>query len=45
MKDMIKLGKKLFSVCRSLTGNGNLKTLKIIKFKIPNLKIKKNRIR
>jgi len=43
MKDMIKLGKKLFPICRSLTGNGNLRTLKIIKSKIPNLKIKKIR--
>ena len=34
MKDMIKLGKKLFPICRSLTGNGNLRTLKIIKSKM-----------
>ena len=29
MKKLIKLGKKLFPICRSLTGNGNLKTLKM----------------
>ncbi len=40
---MIKLGKQLFPICRSLIGNGNLGTLKIIKSKIPNLKIKKIR--
>ena len=37
---LIKVGKKLFPINRSLTGEGNLKTLKIIKKEIPNLKIK-----
>ena len=41
MKKLVKLGKKLFPICRSLTGKGNLKTLKIIKSEIPNLKIRK----
>ena len=31
----------LFPINRSITGNGTLKTLKIIKKEIPNLKIKK----
>ena len=35
----IKLGKILFPICRSLTGNGNRQTLKILKKKINNLKI------
>ena len=35
----INLGKVLFPICRSLTGKGNRKTLRIIKKKIKNLKI------
>ena len=35
------MGKKLFPLCRSLTGKHTLKTLKIIKSEIPVLKIKK----
>jgi aminopeptidase-like protein len=38
--NLIKVGKELFPICRSLTGSGNLKTLKILKKEIPNLKIK-----
>ena len=41
MEDLIKLGKKLFPLNRSLTGNGNVKTLKLIKSELPGLKIKK----
>ena len=41
MRKLIKLGKKLFPINRSLTGKGSLKTLKIIRSEIPNLKIKK----
>jgi aminopeptidase-like protein len=41
MKNLIKIGKELFPICRSLTGSGNVKTLKILKREIPNLKIKK----
>ena len=40
MRYLIKLGKKLFPICRSITGQGTLKPLKIIKNEIPNLKIK-----
>ena len=40
MNDLLKLGKKLFPLNRSITGEGSLKTLKIIKKKIPKLKIK-----
>ena len=36
-----KLGKKLFPICRSLTGAGTRKTLNIIKNEFPNLKIHK----
>lgn len=44
MKKYYKLGKKeLFPICRSLTGNGVKKTLKIIKKTFPSLKIKKIR--
>lgn len=39
--DLIKLGKQLFPLNRSLTGEGSLKTLKILKKRIPKLKIKK----
>ena len=31
MKDLIKFGKKIFPICRSITGNGTLLTLKEIK--------------
>jgi aminopeptidase-like protein len=34
---MINLAKKLFPICRSLTGNGNRKTLKILKNEVPEL--------
>jgi aminopeptidase-like protein len=34
---MINLAKKLFPICRSLTGNGNRETLKILKKEIPEL--------
>ena len=37
---LIKIGKKLFPINRSLTGKGNYKTLKILKKEIPDLKIK-----
>jgi len=37
---LIKIGKKLFPINRSLTGKGNFKTLKILKKEIPDLKIK-----
>ena len=39
-KKYINLGKKLFPINRSLSGDGNLKTLKIIKSQIPYIKIK-----
>ena len=45
MFDLIKLGKKLFPINRSLTGAGTLKTLKIIQKKVPKLKIKKFKCR
>lgn len=38
---MLKLAKKLFPLNRSLTGAGNLKTLKILQLEIKNLRIKK----
>ena len=42
IKEIYKLGKNdLFPICRSLTGLGNLKTLRIIKKKFKILKIKK----
>ncbi len=37
------LGKKLFPICRSLTGEGTRKTLNIIKKEFPSLKIQKIR--
>ena len=37
---MYNLIKKLFPICRSLTGEGNRKTLKIIKKEVPDLTIK-----
>ena len=39
MKKYIKLGHKLFPICRSITGNGLRQTLSIIKKLLPNLKI------
>ena len=39
MQQYIKLGKRLFPICRSITGNGIRKTLKIIKSYLPKLKI------
>ena len=40
MKNYINIGKKLFPIHRSLTGKGNIKSLKILKKDIKNLKIK-----
>lgn len=40
MRYLIKLGKKLWPLNRSLTGQDNRRTLLILKEKIPNLKIK-----
>ena len=37
---MIELANQLYPIHRSITGKGVVKTLKIIKKKIPNLKIK-----
>lgn len=37
---MFQLAKKLFPICRSLTGDGNRKTLSIIKKIIPRMKIR-----
>jgi aminopeptidase-like protein len=37
---MISLAKKLFPICRSITGDGNRKTLKILKKEVPEIKIK-----
>ena len=34
INNYIKLGKILFPICRSLTGNGNRQTLKILKKKL-----------
>ena len=41
MQKYIQLGKKMFPLCRSLTGKGTLETLKILKLELKNLKIKK----
>ncbi len=42
MKDLINFGKKIFPICRSITGKGTLKTLTEIKKKhLKNLEIKK----
>lgn len=41
MKNLIKIGKELLPICRSLTGRGNIKTFKILKREIPKLQIKK----
>ena len=38
---MIELAKKLWPINRSLTGRGNVKTLKILKKYYPSLKINK----
>ena len=40
MNRLIKIGKKIFPLNRSLTGNDNLKTLTILKTEVPKLKIK-----
>ena len=40
MRNLIKLGKKLWPLNRSLTGKDNKRTLLILKKEIPNLKIK-----
>ena len=40
MINLVKIGKKLFPINRSLTGKGNLKTLKILKYYTRQLKIK-----
>ena len=40
MRKIFNLGKKLFPICRSLTGNGVRKTLRLIKEFEPLLKIK-----
>ena len=40
MKKLIKIGKKVFPLNRSLTGKDNLKTLRIFKTFYPKLKIK-----
>ena len=37
---MINLAKKLFPICRSITGDGNRKTLEILKKEVPEIKIK-----
>ena len=37
---MVKLIEKLFPICRSLTGEGNRKTLQILKDELPNLELK-----
>ena len=39
MKKYLNLGKKLFPICRSITGNGVRKTLIIIREYLPKLKI------
>ena len=41
MKNLLKLGKKLFPIFRSITGSGVNEILKILKKEIKNLKIKK----
>lgn len=43
MKKYINIGKKLFPICRSITGKGTYETLKIIKKELPMLKIKKKK--
>jgi aminopeptidase-like protein len=44
MKKYISIGKKLFPICRSITGKGTYETLKIIKKEISILKIKKKNL-
>ena len=39
MNKYFRLGKKLFPICRSITGNGVRKTLTIIRDYLPKLKI------
>ena len=39
MQKYINLGKKLFPICRSITGNGVRTTLRILKKHLPKLKI------
>ena len=39
MKECLNLGKRLFPICRSITGNGVRKTLIIIRDYLPKLKI------
>ena len=39
MQKYLNLGKRLFPICRSITGNGVRKTLKILKEFMPKLKI------
>ena len=39
MKEYLNLGKRLFPICRSITGNGVRKTLIIIRDYLPKLKI------
>ena len=41
MNNLLKLGKKLFPIFRSITGSGVNETLKILKKEIKSLKIKK----
>ncbi len=40
IKKFYKIGKKLFPLCRSITGRDTLKTLKIIQKEFKNLKIR-----
>ena len=37
--EYIEIGKKIFPICRSITGDGNRKTLKILQEKNPEIKI------
>ena len=46
IKKFYNIGKQqLYPICRSLTGNGVRKTLKIIKYNFPKLKILKEKSR
>ena len=40
MQDIIRVGKKVFPFLRSLTGKGNVKTLKVFQSYFPKLQIK-----